>query len=131
MGGGEQLEARVGWAVGDAEVALAGLYRDPADVDNDAVFGFRAYGLATVVDANMITPLFGANATLPPGELYVGVFAGIELRDYETEAGLLLGGKLGVIRIEYQYALRQGVIPDEHTVMVGVRKQFGEPVASR
>lgn len=124
MGSGEQAEIRVGLAKGNAEVALAFVYRDPADIGVDDSFGMRGYGLYSVVDANMVASWIGHEMPLPPGELYLGAFGGVEFDGAETEAGLLVGGMLGVIRVEYQYALDRGILPDDHTLMVGGRWEW-------
>lgn len=124
MGSGEQAELRVGVAKGNVEAALAFLYRDPADIGIDDSFGLRGYAFYSVVDADMIATWLDKEIKLPPGELYLGTFGGTEFDNAETEGGLLVGGMLGTIRVEYQYALDRGVLPDDHMVMVGGRWEW-------
>ena len=124
MGSDEQAEVRVGAAKGNAEAALAFVYRDPADIGVDDSFGLRGYGFYSVVDADMVATWLGKETKLPPGELYLGAFGGVEFDNAETEAGLLVGGRLGSIRVEYQYALDRGVLPDDHMLMVGGRWEW-------
>lgn len=124
MGSAEQAEIRVGVARADAEVALSVVYRDPVDIEPDHGFGVRGYGFYSVVDADLIAKWFGRETTLPPGELYLGAFGGVEFDGAETEAGLLVGGRLGTIRVEYQYSLDRGVLETDHVVMLGGRWEW-------
>ncbi|HPC97048.1 MAG TPA: hypothetical protein PLU87_19055 [Sedimentisphaerales bacterium] len=124
MGSDQQAEIRIGVAKDNGELALAFLYRDPADIGGDDGFGLRGYALYSVVDVDMIATWLGKETKLPPGELYLGGFGGVEFEDAETEGGFLVGGVLGTIRVEYQYALDRGVLPDDHMLMVGGRWEW-------
>lgn len=138
MANDDAAEVRLGWDVSeDSEIALAPRYCDPF-ADGGQSIALRCYGLYNIVDANMVGEVLHSPYSLPPGALYIGLWGGLVLdkevfnggEDHDVEAGFLVGGMIGVLRIEYQYAFDKdtwssfGTIPDQQTLIAGFKWRF-------
>lgn len=123
-------EARIGYEglLPDIEVALGIAHNDAPDGDVEE-WPVRVYGLAHALDASMLASLLGAEAKLPDGNLYGGLFAEYTYdREDEFSGGYVIGGLVDWPKgwqtvVEYQSTIFNAS-DNDYELVLGLRRRF-------
>lgn len=133
MAGGDTVELRVGAQRGALEADIGPRFDTRSDAE-DTISGLRSHAIWNAVDANMVTTLFGNEFSLPPGQLYAGLFGDWHFDSGDLGGGWLVGGRVNIgdtqryhldLAIEYNYVTMEvSGDTEKHVALAGPRLLF-------
>ena len=134
MAGDSAFELRAGIQYRWLEAYVAPVLDKSLAEDGDVCTNIRGYAIWNAVDANMVAKLFGSDMTLPPGNLYAGLYYGYAFAASDSEIGWALGGRVTTFEdanwkaetcVEYQQSISSlQSDTDEYKIATGVRFLF-------